>query len=181
MTTNTKSNAQQQQAADQALIDGFTKHAATIPSSLLIGGVQIPTTTILSTLQARIAARAATVPAKANYQALVQADQAERASTKALVSGARQAILLMFAGQIATLADFALKPRKVPAPLTPAQQAAKVAKAKATREARHTMGPVAKAKITGATPQGDATPVTPPAPAPAVAPAATPATGVTKS
>jgi len=40
---------------------------------------------------------------------------------------------------------------------------------------------VAKAKITGATPQGDATPVTPPAPAPAVAPAATPATGVTKS
>ena len=181
MTTNTKSNAQQQQAADQALIDGFTKHAATIPSSLLIGGVQIPTTTILSTLQARIAARAATVPAKANYQALVKADQAERASTKALVSGARQAILLMFAGQIATLADFALKPRKVPAPRTPAQKAASAAKAKATREARHTMGPVEKAKITGATPQGDATPVTPPEPAPAVAPAATPATGVTKS
>jgi hypothetical protein len=179
MTTNTKSNAQQQQTADQALIDGFTKHAATIPSSLLIGGVQIPTTTVISTLQARIAARAATAPAKASYQALVKADQDERASTKALVSGARQAILLMFAGQIATLADFALKPRKVPAPLTPEQQAAKVAKAKATRAARHTMGPAQKAKITGATPQGDATPVTPPAPA--VAPAATPATGVTKS
>ncbi len=181
MTTNTKSNAQQQQTADQALIDGFTKHAATIPASLLIAGTLVPTTTILSTLQARIAARAATVPAKANYQAVVKADQSERASTRALVSGARQAILLMFAGQIATLADFALKPRKVPAPLTPEQQAAKVAKAKATRAARHTMGPVQKAQITGATPQGPTAPVTAPAPAPAVAPSATPATGVTKS
>jgi hypothetical protein len=64
------------------MVDGFTKHAATI-SSLLIGGVQIPTTTVISTLQARIAARAATAPAKANYQALVKADQNERASSQA--------------------------------------------------------------------------------------------------
>jgi hypothetical protein len=178
--TKSKSNLQQQQAADQSLVDGFTKHASTIPS-LLIAGVQVPTTTIISTLQARIAARAATAPAKATYQALVQADQNERASSQALVSGAKQAIGLMYAGQITTLADFGLKPRKAPAPRTPEQKAASAAKAKATRAARHTMGPVQKAQITGATPQGDATPVTPPAPAPAVAPAATPATGVTKS
>jgi hypothetical protein len=68
-------------------------------------------------------------------------------------------------------------------PLTPAEQAVKTAKARATREARHTMGPAQKALITGATPQGATAPVTASAPeaAPAVAPAATPATGVTKS
>jgi hypothetical protein len=181
MTTNTKNNAQQQQAADQALIDGFTKHAATIPASLLIAGSLVPTATVITTLQTRIAARAATVLGKAAYQALVKTDQGERASSKGLVSGARQAILLMFAGQIAALADFALKPRKVPAPLTPEQLLARAAKAKATRAARHTMGSVQKAQITGATPQGATAPVTPPAPAPAVAPAATPAAGVTKS
>jgi len=184
MTTiiKSKTNLQQQQADDQALIDGFTKHAATLPS-LLIGGVQIPTTTIISTLQSRIAARAAVAPAKATYQALVKADQDERASSQALVSGAKQAIGLMFAGQITTLAEFGRKPRKVPAPRTPAEKAASAAKAKATREARHTMGAVQKAQITGATPQGTTAPVTAPteAPAPAVAPAATPATGVTKS
>jgi hypothetical protein len=43
------------------------------------------------------------------------------------------------------------------------------------------MGPVQKAQITGATPQGEATPVTAPTPAPAAAPTAAPAAAVTKS
>jgi len=178
MSTNSKSTLVQQQAADQSLIDGFTKHAATVPS-FLIGGVLVPTTSIISTLQARITARAAVAPAKAAYQALVQADQTERASSKALVTGAQQAVRVMFAGQIATLGDFGLQPRKVPAPLTPEQRVAKAAKAKATREARHTVGPVAKLQITGATPQGATAPAV--EATPAVAPSATPATGVTKS
>jgi hypothetical protein len=180
MTTNTKNNKLSQQAADQSLIDGFTKHAATIPASLLIAGAQVPTTTVISTLQARIAARAATAPAKATYQALVKADQDERTTSAPLVSGARQAVLVMFAGQIQVLADFGLTPRKTPAPRTPEQKAASAAKAKATRAARHTMGPVQKAQITGATPQGDAT-VPAPAPAPAAAPAAAPVAGATKA
>jgi hypothetical protein len=47
--------------------------------------------------------------------------------------------------------EFGLKPRKVPAPPTPEQVAERVAKNKATRAARHTLGPLQKAKITGAT------------------------------
>jgi hypothetical protein len=176
-TTTTKNNAQQQQVADQALIDGFQKHASTIPS-WIIAGTSVPTATIISTLQARIAARAATAPAKATYQALVKADQDERTKSQALVSGAKQTVQAMFAGQIETLGDFGLKPRKAPTPRTPEQKAASVAKAKATRAARHTMGPVQKAQITGANPQGALAPVT--ATAPATAPAAAPVTSATK-
>ncbi|HEY3820704.1 MAG TPA: hypothetical protein VGL81_26240 [Polyangiaceae bacterium] len=165
MTTKNKTNVQTQQAADQALIDGFTKHEATIPS-LIIAGTSVPTPTIISTLQKRIAARAAVAPAKASYQGLVKADQDERASTKAFVSGAKQAVQVMFTGQIETLGDFGLKPRKAPTPLTPEQRVAKAAKAKATRAANH--------------PKAATAPVASPA-TPEVAPAATPATGVTKS
>jgi hypothetical protein len=181
MTTKTKINVTTQQAADQAMIDGFTKHQATIPASLLIGGTPVPTATIISTLQVRIAARAAVAPAKASYQAVVKANVDERTKSQALVSGAREAIKLMFAGQVDTLADFGLKPRKAPAPRTPQQKAASVAKAKATRAARHTMGSVQKSKVTGANPQGDGTPAPSPSPAPAAAPAAAPAPVATKS
>ena len=43
-------------------------------------------------------------------------------------------------------------PNKTPAPLTPEQEVAKVAKAKATRAARHTMGKNQKAAIKGQVP-----------------------------
>ena len=174
MPTKTKSNVTTQQAADKAMIDGFTKHQATLPSSFIVGGVPVPTTTIVSTLQSRIAARAAVITGKASYQALVQANRDERDNSQALVSGTREAIKVMFAGQVDTLADFGLKPRKAPAPRTPEEKAASVAKGKATRKARHTMGPVAKLKVTGDNPQGDA-PVAPASPAPGAAPAAPPA------
>jgi hypothetical protein len=176
MTTtksNAKQNAAQQQAADQAMIDGFTKHQATIPSSLLIAGAPVTTASVISTLQARIAARTAVAQAEAAYHAAVQANLDEQTKTQPLVSGARQAVGLMFAGQITALADFDLKPRKVPAPRTPAQKAASAAKAAATRAARHTMGAVQKSQITGATPHGTAAPA--PAPSPAAAPVAAPA------
>jgi hypothetical protein len=177
MATNDSTSTQQQQASDQSLMEGFQKHISALPS-LLIAGTSVPTTTVISTLQARIAARAATAPARATYQALVKANQDEHAKSQVLVSGAKQAVQLMFAGQIETLADFGLKPRKVPAPRTPQQKAASVAKAKATRAARHTMGSVQKAKVTGATPQGNVAAV--PAPAPVTAPAAAPANGATR-
>jgi hypothetical protein len=191
MTTTTKSkiNVQSQQAADQAMIDGFTKHQSTIPSSLLIAGAPVPTTSVISTLQSRIAARTAVLQAEAAYHAAVQASEQELQKTQPLVSGARQAVGLMFAGQITALADFDMKPRKAPAPRTPEQKAASVAKAKATRAARHTMGAVQKAAITGANPQGTTAPAPAPspeaapvaAPAPAAAPPAAPVAGATRS
>jgi hypothetical protein len=168
-TTNSKSNKEQLQASDQSLVTGLQKHAATIPT-LLIAGTAVPTTSLISTLQSRMVARTNTALARAAFQAAVQAEQDEGTQSKAVVSGTKQALKVMFAGQIQELADFGLKAPKARTPLTPEQKVVVAAKAKATRLARHTVGPKAKAKITGAT----AAAVTAPSPAPAAPPAAAP-------
>jgi hypothetical protein len=177
MSTKPRVNRSQQQAGDQSLIDGLQKHASTL-SSLTFGGTSNPTAAIIAVLQARIASANTVLPARATWQATVQADRDELAKTQAFVSGLRQALQLAYAGSIDTLADFGLKPRRHPAPRTPEQKAAAVAKAKATRAARHTMGSKQKAKVKGTVaPTAPATPPTAPAPTaptPLVAPAPTP-------
>ncbi len=150
MTSKNKNNAAQQLAADQALIDGLVKHAASLVT-LLVAGSTIPNPQLVTVLQARIAAIKRTATTRATYLAAVAACHAEIAETAALVSGARQYLKIAYAGQIETLGDFGLKPRKAPTPRTPEEKAAAKAKALATREARHTMGRKQKAKITGAT------------------------------
>jgi hypothetical protein len=160
MATKNIANRTAQQAADQKLMDGITKHEQAI-TSLTIGGTSFKPADILTILQARIAAANTTLSTRATWQSAVLADKGELTKTKTVVSGIRQAILLMFAGAVDTLADFGLKPRKVRAVLSPAEKAAASAKAKATREARHTMGSKQKASIKGTAPQ--AAPATLPA------------------
>jgi hypothetical protein len=178
MGTNTpKKNRTDETAADQKLIDGLNKHAATI-TSLVIGGVTMATKDIITTLQARITASQTAQSTRATWQAAVVADHAERAKTKTFASGLRQALMVAFSGQVDALADFGLTARKAVV-LTPAEKLARNAKAKATRAARHTMGKVQKSMVTGETAPA-ATPA-PAAPAPATpapaapAPAPTPA------
>jgi len=174
-----KKNRTDETAADQKLIDGLTKHAATI-TSLVIGGVTMATKDIISTLQARITASQNAESTRATWQAAVVTDHAERTKTKTFVSGLRQGLIVAFTGQVDVLADFGLTTRKVVV-LTPAEKLARNAKAKATRAARHTMGSVQKAKVTGETAAAaNPVPADPapspipagPAPAPVTAPAA---------
>jgi hypothetical protein len=162
--------------ADQKLIDGLNKHATTI-TSIVIGGAAATTKDIVATLQSRIDSAKAASSTRATWLAAVQAYQAERVKTRTYVSGLRQSLLVAFAGQVDTLADFGLTPRK-PRVLTPEQKLAAAAKAKATRAARHTMGKKQKAAIKGtvATPTAPvpAAPAPTPAPTPPEAPAPTP-------
>ncbi len=177
-TPKDNNNRTKQQNADQKLIDGVTKHAATIPT-VVIGGSSYTTAAIIAVLQQRLTASKASQATRATWQNAVKADKDERASTKAFVSGLRQALQVAFAGSIDSLADFGLTPRK-PRVITPEQKTAAAAKAKATRAARHTMGPKAKLAVKGDVTGVVVTPVTsqaaaspaPAAPAPAAAPAA---------
>jgi hypothetical protein len=174
-----KTNRSQQQAGDQKLIDGLNKHAATIPF-LVVGGASHPTADIIAAVQARLATAGAALSTRATWLSAVKADADERSKTKAFVSGVRQALQVAFAGSVDALADFGLKPRKPPAARTPEEKAAAAAKAKATRLARHTMGPQQKKGVKGAVTGVVVTPVTalqPAAPPPAAPqPAAAPAT-----
>ena len=162
-TSKTAPNKDQQDTDDQNLVAGLEKHAATIPS-LLIAGATVATTSIVTTLQTRMAARANTASALAAYHAAVAAEEATIEQSKAIVSGTKQSLKVMFAGQLTTLGDFGMKAPKARTPMTPEEKVAAAAKAKATRAARHTVGPKVKAKITGAT---------------AAAPEATPAAATT--
>jgi len=162
-------------ARDQKMIEGLTQHAAAI-TTLYVNGQPFTAAQVITTLQGRVNTGNAVAPAKAAYQQAVKADQDERTQTKSFVTGLRQALLLMFAGQPLVLADLGIEPRKAPASRTPAQKVAAVTRGKNTRELRHTMGPKKKAQIQAppvpvepATAQAAPEPATPPAPAAAPA------------
>src|ERR1700678_1538683 len=173
MASNTpKRNQLDQTAADQKLIDGLTKHAATLPS-IVIAGTSTTTANIVTKLQARIAAIKTVQTTRATWQAAVQATRTEQATTKAFVSAVKQALLVAFAGQVDALADFGLTARKARV-LTPEEKVASAAKRAATRAARHTMGSKQKAAIKGTVAPTTSTTATPPATTPIPTPAAPP-------
>jgi hypothetical protein len=172
MNTKKISSRSDQQAADQRLFDGLTKHAQTLPS-FLVSGAPVKTADLLATLQTRLAVAKPVDSDRAAWLTAVQAYRDERAKSDALVSGVRQALHVMFAGSIETLADFGLSPRKVSV-VSPETKVAAAAKAKATREARHTMGKNQKKAVKGDVTGVVVNPVT--SPNPVVSAPVTPAT-----
>jgi hypothetical protein len=144
---STKNKRSDQIAADQAMIDGIQKFLA--QNAQLSFGSQTKTpAAIIQVYQDRIHANQAAQAAEAARQAAVKANRDERASTTAITGSFRQMVLAMYSQSPDTLAVFLLKPRKVSVK-TPAQKALAAARAKATREARKTMGPKQKAGIKG--------------------------------
>ncbi len=153
-----------QQAADQAMIDGLTKNAATI-GSLLIGGKTFTVAQAIALVQTALTASKTVVINHTALEASLQAETAVRTQNKPFFDGLTQTVQAMFAGQVSTLGDFGLTGRKVPV-VSPETRVAAAAKAKATRIARGTKGPKARLAVTAA-------PATEPATPPAVAPPAT--------
>jgi len=147
MASNSRVNRPEQQAADDKLNVGLTKHQPTL-APFVIAGKTVQVTDIATTLQSRKNTGMAAATARAAWQAAVEADRTELAQSHALLSGVKQSLQVMFAGSTDTLADFGLTPRKTRV-VSPAVKVAAAAKAKATRAARHTQGPKQKAAIKG--------------------------------
>jgi hypothetical protein len=163
-----KKNRIDQTTAEQTLIDGFNKHATTVPS-MVIGGVMLTAKDIVANLQSLITSAKTALTTRATWQTAIRTDGALRDTNKTFVSGVKQGLLVAFAGQLDTLADFGLTARAKHV-ATPEEKIAAAAKAKATRAARHTMGAKQKASIKGTvTPTAPAT-AAPPAPPPAPTP-----------
>jgi hypothetical protein len=158
MGTRQKTNRVKQLAANQTFINGLTKHADKL-SALTVGGAPVKVADVVAALKAEIAAENAVAPAKATWEATVQAAKDQRAKTKTALTGVKQSLQLMFAGQVETLGDFGLKPRKQPAPRTPQQKAASVAKAMGSVQKKAVQGDVAGVTVTPIT----VTHVSPPA------------------
>jgi hypothetical protein len=175
MASNTpKNNRIDQTTAEQTLIDGFNKHAAAIPS-MVINGVVQTTKDLVATLQSRIDSAKAALSTRATWQTAIRTDQALRNTTKTYLSGVKQGLLVAFAGQLDTLADFGLTARAKHV-ATPEEKIAAAEKAKATRAARHTMGSKQKASIKGTVTSTAPATAASPAPTPSPTPPATPPT-----
>ena len=180
MSSHGRFNRSQLQAADEKLRLGLIKHAPTLVS-FVVAGATVKTDEVVTVLQSRENTAKAAESARATWRAAVAEDRNERAQSGPMISGVKQTLHVMFAGSPDTLADFGLTPHK-PRVVSPDVKVAAAAKAKATREARHTQGKVQKAKVKGAldgvklvvTAQPPAT-ATATAPAPAAAPSPAPA------
>ena len=111
MSTKSRINRSQSQAADASLSTGLVKHEPTL-ASFTIAGATVQTSAIVTTLQSRQNSAKAVESTRAIWQAAVAADRSLRAQSNATVSGVEQALHVMFAGSPDTLADFGLTPHK---------------------------------------------------------------------
>jgi hypothetical protein len=186
------------QAQDAQILIGLKKDLPTL-SNLPLAGAIYSTATLSALVQSRIDAASAVLVARANYAHAISAYKAVSATVTPVVRGLHQYVINAYGPTGTQLADFGFLPTKR-ATQTPEKKVAAVAKRKATRTARGTVGPKAKLAVTGATvklaalenqvaglaaaaptnapaPLSPATPVPAPQPAPAVGapPAATPA------
>jgi hypothetical protein len=156
MSTNRSPNASLPLV--QNLISGTAKHFSTA-SSLAFGGATYTVASLTALLQSFVTLVNAVSVARAAYKAQLVAVRAQMPALLVVVHAYVQFIRATYGNSPDTLADFGLSPRKTAAPKTVAEKAAAVAQNLATRAARHTLGPKAKAAIKGtvSAPQGTST------------------------
>jgi hypothetical protein len=151
---------------DQSLLSG-TKKALGKSDHVVIDGKKYFVADIIAVLQDRIDVATAVVTARAALHRAVRADRAKVAETKRFVSAVRQTLLIMYGSHADVLAAFGLKVTERRA-LKVAEKVERIARAEATRKARHTMGKRQKEGIKGVV--VSATPPSPPdSPPPALA------------
>jgi hypothetical protein len=155
--------------SDQKLIAGIAKHLKK-GTTLVVAGEKYTPADIAKVLQRRIATTAQVVVAQAGWRKAVAEERDLINETHQTVSQIRQALEIMFAGSPEVLADLGIAQRKARLRSLDEKALAR-SKALATRLARHTMGPRAKAAVHGAVVE-----VSTPTPTPATAPVANNAT-----
>jgi hypothetical protein len=133
------------------MIAGMEKHLADI--SLPLSGRMRGTAEVVAALKKRIDAAAASEAAHAAWLAKVAEERAALDETKELLANLQRVVIAMFGSMIETLADFGIAPRKKRAPLSPEAMVLSAERARATRAARHTMGPKQRLAIKADVPQ----------------------------
>ncbi len=151
-------------------------------TTLPLDGVMYTPTSVVALIQSRIDAANEVATTKAKHADAIAVYKALDTKVTGAVTGLKQYVFNALGKTSPLLADFGFTPRKTTV-RTPEQKAAAAAKAKATRAARGTKGPVAKLAITGETVklaalQAAAAQNAGPAPAHTAAPAAAPAAPV---
>ncbi len=157
---------------------GLSKYYASTP--LVLAGTSYKPAALQTFLQADVDANDASTAARANWLNTVKVAKSTDAETDPVLRAVKAQVEAQYGeapNADSVFADFGWAPRKKPTK-TVQQKTAAVAQTQATRKARGTMGPKAKAKIKGVvTPAVSAEPsqAVDTTPAPAAAPAPAPA------
>jgi len=175
---NTRTNKTTRADKIRKIKAGLTKYYASTP--LVLAGTTYQPADLQAFLQADVDANDASTAARANWSSTVKVAKSKDAATDPVLRAVQSQVLAQH-GEApdaeTVLAEFGYSPRKKPTK-TVEQKTAAVAQAKATRAARGTKGPKAKAKIKGVVaPAISAEPsqAVDTTPAPAAAPAPAPA------
>jgi len=167
-------------ASVKQLIAGAKKHYPDASAKLTVGGAAFTVSSLTQFMQDFVDKREAVEVSRAAMRAKVEAERTQAPSELAVIRAFVKVVRGTFGNAADVLADFGLVPAKVHTPMTAEDKAVAVAKRKATRKARKTMGKVQKKEVRGAV---QATLVVTPldGPAPAASPqtpaAATPSSG----
>ena len=143
----------------QKVLAGLGKHFQPA-ATLQVGGVTYTVQALTGLIQGDIDAVTASAKAKADWQALVQAERNAHAKAAPILRQLEGLVVNMFGDTqeaVSTLEDFGFKPRTRTKPTAKTQVDAQ-GKAEATRKARHTASPKAKKAITGASSPATPTP-----------------------
>ena len=174
---NTRTNKTTRADKIRKIKAGLTKYFGGTP--LVLAGTSYAPAALQAFLQADIDANDASTQAKASWLNTVKTAKSADSAVAPVLRAIQAQVQSQYAeapNAEAVLADFGYAPRKK-AIKTVAQKTAAVAQAKATRAARGTKGPKAKAKIKGtvvpATVAEVLAPAVPPTPVPAAAPVVT--------
>jgi hypothetical protein len=154
------------------LILGTKKHYANGSAELQVAGATFTVTALTQLMQDFVDNREAVEASKAAMKAKIEAERTHAPSQIAVIHAFETIVKGTFGTSADVLADFGLAPPKARTPLTAEKKAVAVAKRKATRAARHTMGKIQKKGVKGAvsaalvvTPQAGSQPTaSPPAP-----------------
>jgi hypothetical protein len=131
----------------EAFVSGIAKRLVNVPS-LFVAGVTYTPSSLTTLFQSIVDRAAAVATAETQLRDARKALRDVLGTTVMVAVGFRHAMRNMFGEQAEALADFGLAPPRVHTP-TVEQKASSVAKGKATRQARHTMGKKQKAEIKG--------------------------------
>lgn len=145
---------------DQNMIEAILKYLSQF-ATLVVGSQTVKPADIVKILQDRIDAGKAALVAEAARTAAVKVDRDKRAQTAAMLSSLRRLLQGMYTQSPEVLAAFGLKAPKA-GKKTVDTKATAVAKAKATRVVRHTLGKKQKkaVKVTAPAATSGAAPAT---------------------
>jgi hypothetical protein len=136
-------------AALNSLASGLKKNQP--KGSFLLVGTKYTTAQLVTIIQSIVTALLAVPPTKAAYLKTTRSAGALQRQYRAVFRDLRQLLQLNTSDDMEVLADYGLTPRKLGGAGSPEVKVAAADKARATRTARHTMGPKERLQITGTT------------------------------